>query len=134
MVDNESKISFFTCAEALNALSPTLMDEDACRAWILQRLHPNGRHCPKCGEILINTRNFWAGLKCCCKACNFQFRPLSGSLFEGTHFSYRDIFLMAVLIALGINAPRIANILDIGSDTARLWIKRFKVMEDLSGK
>lgn len=122
-------ISSFTSAAAAAAFGAKFLDEGACRDWVISRLHPDGARCPGCGLRLDDDSGFNAGKRCVCGRCGKYFTATSSTFLQGAHLSYRQAFLLAVLIGRGFKPQGIAEVLNISVDTVRIWIKRFRVFE-----
>ncbi|MBI5598407.1 MAG: hypothetical protein HY890_01565 [Deltaproteobacteria bacterium] len=110
-----------------------LLDEAACRAWVLETLHPRGAHCPGCAariEDATTLKNFWAGRRCACK-CGRWFTALADTPFHGTQLSYGQICLIAALadiMATGLSVFKISAAAGVSDDTARVWIKKLAAL------
>lgn len=99
-----------TPAEALESLQPGMIDADAARSWVLQRLSPAGPVCPGCGVVAIGGQaEAWRRDKRIrCNECGRFYSNRSGTIVEGCMLGWRDIYLMLVLIAAGCTADEIA--------------------------
>lgn len=114
--------------------SVDFFDERACRMWILQRLHPEGVHCPRCGKAITNIRgiaNFYELKRVSCKHCKKLFSALTGTFLNGAQINLRVLFLLAVFLALKIDKKEIARMLNIHPETVNVWSAKFKEVEGL---
>src|SRR4051812_22920869 len=64
-----------------------LMDEDACYAKLLHRLHPDGLACPRCGArdgLGVHRRHRVPILDYRCTACRRDFNAFTGTVLQGS--------------------------------------------------
>lgn len=127
-------ISSIKISDVAQSFGPEYLDETACRARLINLLHPNGAFCPDCGLSLdgASKESFHAGRRCVCGRCGRWFTATSGTFLQGAQLDYRQVYLLATLIDLmrtGINTQLLADIIDISADTCRLWMKRFDILE-----
>jgi len=126
----------FAPSDAAGVFSAEFLDEATCRAWVLRRLHPGDPRCPSCAALIVDAttlRNFWSGRRCVCKSCGSFFTATSGTFLQGVQLGYRKVFLLAVLadfMAAGLNVQRLAGVLGVSPDTVRIWIQKFKAIND----
>lgn len=116
-----------TPQEASGAIRAGFLDEQACRRWVLSRLHPEGPICPGCEHPLHEKYRdrFWQNERIRCPLCGKWFTALTDTIFQGTHMGFREILLLAVFLGLNQPAKYIAEILDIDEETVRLWRCKF---------
>lgn len=113
---------------------------EPCRDRILGRLHPQGAACPECTHSIKSEKmlkNFWTGRRCTCAHCKIRFTALSGTLFQGTHLNFKEIFLITFLLGLqaeGLNISSIAKAVGVSENTTRRWIKKFKIIEEIKNQ
>jgi transposase-like protein len=125
----------FTPMHAGRARLAEFLDEEACRRWVLERLHPHGARCPRCDTLITDIttlKNFWSEGRCNCKRCDRWFTALSGTFLEGANLSIEQIFALAVLTGFmneGVTVKRMAAAVGVSENTIRTWIRRFKVFE-----
>lgn len=127
---------YFTPAQALDHLAPKLLDEIESRAWILEQLHgyPPIVACPDCRFIVTRTRQVMAfthGLYVTCPECGRKFSATTGTFIAGTHQDFRTIFLLAVLLATGLDNNQISKVLGVTAETVRLWRHRFSSLAEI---
>lgn len=127
--ENPAKpLGYFTTRAAAAHFGPGFLNEDACREWVVSRLHPGGASCPGCGLRIEDDKSFRAGKRCHCGRCGRWFTATTGTFLDGAHLSFGQVFLLAALIE-HINHPaRIALLVDISVDTVRLWVKKFRLL------
>lgn len=125
-----SFIGFFTTRQALVYFDPDFFDEDACREWVISRLHPGGAFCPGCGLKLDNDKRFRGGKRCHCGRCGRMFTAKSGTFLEGMHLDFAQVYALALLIELGHSPAVIAPMVGVSSDTVRLWQKKFRMLSN----
>lgn len=117
-------IKSFSAAEVLQSLTAKYFNEEACRQWILETLHPDGAYCPACKNKItddITRNNFSAMRRCKCKHCGKWFSATVGTILHNSQLSMRQAFALAVLISLGLGNKQIAKIIGIHPDSVRLW-------------
>ncbi|MBJ6798632.1 IS1 family transposase [Geomonas propionica] len=110
-----------------------VLDEDACRAWFLRKLHLHGAHCPECGREVVSERKlatFWGlgRVKCSDESCNKTFSALTGTVLSGLGIEFRALYLLLFMAGCGVNVNRIAPQLGISVSAAYLWAKKAKPM------
>jgi transposase-like protein len=69
--------------------------------------------------------SFWDCKRIKCGRCGKYFTALTGTFLSGCHFNFREIVLLALLLALGVVDKQIAAILKISSENVRLWRHHF---------
>lgn len=114
-----------------------LFDEKKCTAWILNKLHPEGASCPRCGKPITSEKglqNFWSLKRVFCKECKGLFTALTGTAINGIQMNLRILFVMAVFLQLGTDRKVLAKLLKIHPETVRFWEKKFKIMEDMGAE
>lgn len=110
-----------------------MLDENNCRKWILQRVHPQGPHCPGCDKPIQSQKglqNFWEGKRVFCKHCNKLFTAATGTMLAGLQIDFRTLYFMAVLLGLKVDRKKIATSLRIHPDTVKQWEGKFKAFEE----
>ena len=117
--------------DAAASFSTAIFSEDAARAEVLLKLHPDGAVCPSCGLALDGPteRSFWAGRRCECGRCGRWFSARSGTFLDNAHLSYAQVILIAALLCEGLHPIRIAALAGVSADTVRIWNKRFKAFD-----
>jgi transposase-like protein len=95
-------------------------DEDACKAFLVQRRWKDGVRCPHCGTDKVTklAKRPWSWL---CRACDkrgYRFSPLVGTIFENTNIKLRTWFQAILLICQskkGMSAMQIQRTLGLKS-------------------
>jgi transposase-like protein len=103
-MDNQNTVvSSLKADHIFKVFTPAFLDEDYCRKWVIDRLHPDGIFCPECGSPLREQRQdaIRRGGKTACYECGKQFTALTGSVFSGYRSDYRTIFFTLFLIGAG---------------------------------
>lgn len=121
-------IGYFTTRAAAAHFGPDFLNEDACREWVVSRLHPGGAFCPGCGLRLEDDASFRAGKRCHCGRCGRWFTATTGTFLEGAHLDFAQVYALALFIELGHTPARISSMLGISADTVRLWMKKFRML------
>ncbi|MGD0585567.1 MAG: hypothetical protein ABSA86_07295 [Oryzomonas sp.] len=106
--------------------SLSLLDATACRAWWLRRLHPAGPACPACGVALcgVSTETWASDGLVHCRSCGKCFDNRTGTPLCGTHIDWRQLTLLATLLAGGMKPSRIAVHCRISVDTVHRITRR----------
>ena len=122
----------FVPGDVLKAFDVDILDYEKCKMLITERLHHNEARCPGCGvdvpERLMHS--FWECKRIKCDKCGKYFTALTGTFLSGCHFSFREIVLLAFLLALGVPDKQIAVTLKISAENVRLWKAKFKSLEN----
>ncbi len=121
------EIKNISVSKTLNSFTADILDEDRCRKFILDALHPDGIFCPQCRMRLQDERtvkNFYTGKRCLCKECGKKFFPTHGTVLHKSSLSMSQAFALAVFIALGASNKQIAGIVGIHPDSVRIWKMR----------
>ena len=113
-------------------------DEDACKAFLVQKRWPNGVRCVRCGSEKVTALK---GFKFQCRQCDkngYRFSPTVGTVFENTNIRLRLWFKVALLMAeakKGISALQVQRTLGLGSyETAWYLCHRIRAsMKDPGG-
>ena len=122
----------FTIGDVGRSFKAGFLDQEVCRWWILKKIHGDGAiTCPECYAPLtdIALRRFWEGCRICCRACGKYFTALTGTFLGGCHMDYREIYTLALFLHHNIPAREIARILQISSETVRLWEIKFEALK-----
>lgn len=143
---------FFTPAQALAAFNADFLDADTCRLWILERIHGKTATCSKCGVPVTpgQLARFWTGGRLKCQFCSCLFSATSRTFLAGCHFiekmaldpvptakkkkgasDFRALFLLAILLAPGLDNNQIAAAVNVDPGTIRLWRHRFSGLDQI---
>jgi transposase-like protein len=130
-LENKNRVGIFTPADIVGSFDADFLAEDSCRTWIMKKLYQDQELCPGCGikipENLL--QNFWENKRIRCDRCGKYFTALTDTFLSGCHFDFREIVLLAFLLALGIEDKRIAATLKVSDESVRLWRLKFKALE-----
>jgi len=127
-------VSVFTIADVAGVMSPEFLDEEKCRRWILQKLHPAGPCCPRCGAPIISERvliSWWNLRRVCCKNCGRYFNAAAGTMINSININLRQVFLMAWCFSIGLKATEIADLCQLHADTVKAWRIKFKCLAEV---
>lgn len=94
------------------AASSEVLDQIACRAFFVRRLHPAGALCPYC-RVAVNGRQaetFAAGGRLRCNACQKWFTYRTGTPLHDVKTDDRQVFLLLMLTGAGCSPELIADI------------------------
>ena len=116
-------------ASALSALLE-MLDQDRCGAWLFDLLHSGrtAKVCPFCGAEFGEKmgKTFRSFKKTRCNACGRQFTAVTNTPFFHCQMKAADIFLIAALVDLGVDAAGVALALGLDRGTARIWIDKLQ--------
>lgn len=95
-------------------------DDAACLEWLVNRLYPNGIHCPDCDEITMHykIKNRRAYV---CSKCGHHLYPLANTIFHGSRTLLTDWFLAIYLMSTnkaGTSARQVQRELGVTYKTA----------------
>jgi hypothetical protein len=121
----------FGINDVIHDFRADLLNEAACRDWVLKRLHPLGAYCPGCLQAIPekSLQRFWNSGRVKCYQCNKFFDARTGTFLSGCQLSYREVMLLAILLSPDITDKIIADILDMSSANVRLWRNKFEAIE-----
>jgi transposase-like protein len=120
-------VGAFEPGEALAALTTAFLAPGPVRRWLIDRLHPRGPECPHCGLPVSGEARleaFWDRRRLECPQCGRWFTAFSGTILQGCKLDEPTVYLLAVYLALGWDASRIAAALNISAETVRVWRHR----------
>ncbi len=107
-----------------------LLDEQACLDWLGQQLHPQGLHCPRCGQTERRRARKMATIPAFrCKGCDRYYTTLSGTIFAKTRQPPSKIVLMLRGIAKGEPTARLARELSVSRK--QMHTLRHRVQDNL---
>lgn len=135
-IANNHKAGFFLPRDVLRVFGTSFFDEHACRYWMLQKIHGNQAFCPGCNTEITDIRKrskFYSGGRLRCYVCGKHFTALTGTFLNGTHMGFKDLILLSVLLGLGLEVKKIADILGRNPETVRLWKHKFDALETIEG-
>lgn len=103
-------------------------DDATCLAYLVERLYPEGIHCPKCDKVTkhhrIAKRPAFA-----CQFCGRHEYPMKGTIFQGSSTSlyvwFRAIYLMAST-RCGISAKQLERETGVTYPTAHRMFKQIR--------
>ena len=122
----------FTPADVLNVFDATFLDEEICRSLVIGKVNTSiTPMCPECKERVnsVLLPSFWKFRRIRCWNCGKYFTALTGTFLSGCHFNFREIVLLAFMLALGVDDKQIAETLKISAESVRLWRHRFAAIE-----
>src|SRR5512136_310512 len=82
--------------KTLREFQKQFVDEEACRAYLVESRWPDGYRCPRCGHadaFELPRRLLWQ-----CKACGHQTSVTAGTVLHRTRISLRDWFWASYLV------------------------------------
>jgi len=125
-IENKGKIEgykTFDPSEALNDFTLKFFNYFECHNWGMKKLHPDGFFCIHCKHPFDEetSKNLYQLKRVQCRNCKKYYSAKMGTILHHAWISPAEVFIMAVLIALGIDNERIAKIINIHPDSIRLW-------------
>jgi len=121
------KIIPHVVAEQRTHFSVDFLNEETCRLWLLNLLHPEGASCPECGKKVDHEKsrvNFWKMNRVACKECGKNFTAMTATAICGVSLDVRKIYMMILLIGMKRTRREIAEMLQVSIETVRQWEKR----------
>lgn len=100
------------------------LNEQRCRVWVLNCLHPGGVRCPHCNQVLNGeriSRRFYSLKKITCLECKKNFNAFTGTLFVQTRMSCRQIIFMFLLLWAGKRNRDVARLAKVSTATVIRW-------------
>jgi transposase-like protein len=88
------------------------MDEDACYHFLLDLLHPEGLHCPRCQAhegFIVHRYYREPVLDYRCPACGRVFNAWTGTVFQGTQYRPSRLVLILRGFAQGVSTAQLAR-------------------------
>jgi hypothetical protein len=98
------RVGIFVVGDVLGVFAVEFLAEVFCRYWVIGKLHPDDQmRCPECGANVPDNllRSFWDAKRIKCDHCGKYFTALTGTFLSGCHFDFREIVLLAFMLALG---------------------------------
>ena len=126
-------VSAFVPGQALEALGAAILDQDAVRRWIIGRLHPHGPRCPHCHAAAPEAQHaaWLAGGRLECPGCGRWHTAFSRTMLHGCKLEPRQIYLLALGLALGLGPKQTARAAGVSTETVRVWAGRFEQLASL---
>ena len=107
-----------------------LLDEGACYAQLVTRLHPEGLACPRCRQadrIRVHRRHRAPVLDYRCGRCGRVFNAFTGTTLHGTRRRPSELALIVRGIAQGVPTARLAR--ELGCDRSELLKLRHRLQD-----
>ena len=119
---------------AAAAFSADCLRREVCLAWLAGQLHPAGARCPGCGVAVADRQlERWQSFgRLQCPECGKFYTAVTGTWMSGAKLKPNQIFVLAALVAMDVDAPLIAAAIGVSEVTVRLWIEKFKTLEAVS--
>lgn len=121
-------------AELVHRFGPGFLSEEACRAWLLEALHPDGARCPQCRAPVSDGQaaSYRAGRKVACASCGRWFNAMTGTPLTGSKLDCRQLVLIALCLGLGLETGQAARLARVSPETVRAWRGRLSALETLA--
>lgn len=115
-----------TAVEAARSFNAGFLSTVTSTQWLTNAIHEGGPPtCPACGTQTDDTMSFfWRAMPRArrkCKVCGKWFTLVTGTILQGSKLRPEQVYLMAVLLGLGLENGRIAEIVDVSIETVRQW-------------
>jgi len=104
-----------------------LLDETECLEWLEKQLHPSGLSCPRCGcrNLSVHSHRAAPKLDWRCAECRRIFNVFTGTIFQGTHRSARQIVLILRGFLQGVPTLHLAR--ELNTDRKHLLELRHRI-------
>jgi transposase-like protein len=104
-----------------------LLDEDACYAWLVRVLHPDGLACPRCSgrDLKVHRRHRAPVLDHRCVGCGRVFNAFTGTALHATRFRPSEIVLILRGFAKGATTAGLAR--ELGRNRPHLQALRHRL-------
>jgi transposase-like protein len=99
-------------------------DERRCRQWLIEELHPEGVKCPHCGEIQRSSHMIglaYSLKRVICEGCKRKFSLFSGTIFEGTRLTARQLVTMLMCFRFRRGDQEISRMAKTSRTTVFRW-------------
>ena len=108
--------------------------EDSAREWFENRIWPNGRHCPRCGNTETIECTGKPPMPYYCPACKRHFSVRIGTILESSKVSLKK-WVIAIYLHLtslkGVSSMKLHNDIQVTQKTAWFMLQRIrKAFED----
>ena len=123
----------FDIAGLLREFNYRYFSEDFCRKHVLETLHQELIHCPKC-KIDVGSeqlQRFWECKRLKCVHCGKFFTALTGTVLSGCHLTFSQLLFIAVFLEQGMPLNEIAERVEINVESVRLWKHRIQALKDV---
>lgn len=99
------------------------LEEEACRQFLIRRVHPTGAKCPVCRTSIDGRQaeTFNARGRVHCNSCGRWFGYRTETIFSGTTLNDRQIFLLLLLLANNCPTAKIAASCKVSEETVLSW-------------
>lgn len=107
-----------------------VLDEEKCYRWFESILWSEGPICPRCGSrehLNIQAKDRAPLLDYECQHCGRIFNMFTGTVFQGTHRSFRELYVIVRGIAQGVSTNQLSK--ELGCDYAGLLKVRHKIQQ-----
>lgn len=113
-----------------------LLDYENSVEWILKHFHPNGLACPKCQKGLEQARTFRRTQASelevhRCKVCGAIYNLYTGTVFQGSQWTPRQVVLLMRGICKGETTRELAAELDLNYKTVLTMRHRVQANAEL---
>lgn len=115
--------------EVSTEFSISMLDEEACRAWFLRKIHPGGVFCPGCRTEITSERKlkrFFGMLRVSCPTCSKNFSAVTGTALNGIGVEFRALYILLFMLKHGAKANTIAKQLGMSTGAAYVWANKAK--------
>jgi transposase-like protein len=125
-IETTTEIRMITPAEVAAAFTPAMLDEDACRVWLIHVTRGDELCCPYCGGLfdLLTSQKLYAGNRVQCSACERHSSPRTGTFLEGSTLSNAQFVFILALLEWEIPVSTIAKMAGCGVRTVYDWRQR----------
>lgn len=125
-IDSKKEIRSISPAQVAAAFTPAMLDEDACRVWLIQATRGDELCCPYCGARfdLLTRQKLYGGSRVQCPGCERHSSPRTGTFLEGSTLSCAQFVFIMTLLEWEIPVSTIATLAGCGVRTVYDWRQR----------
>jgi len=108
------------------SFGPDMLDDDACRRWVIEATRGANPSCPFCGEPFreSDTSRLFDGKRVRCQVCDRNSSPRTGTIIEGSTLSDRQLMFMLSMLHWEIPVYTLAAMTGCDHSTVYNWRNR----------
>jgi len=109
-----------------------LLDQDACRDYLIAMVHPAGPACPACGYAPKGraAATWRRGGRVKCYSCDKFYTAWTGTIFSGARLDPRQLVLLFFMSEVCTTTDPIMAALGVSRETVWAWVQK-KGLADL---
>lgn len=120
--------SGLTPQSVAESFGPGLLDEDACRTWVVGVTRGSEPVCPYCGARFqaVDISRINEGRIVLCPSCDRHSSPRTGTILAGSSLTNAQVVFILAMLHWEINAATIADMAGCGVRTVYDWRSRMR--------